>query len=89
MQNTAASNAATQANVTQARANGQYLQNQDNAQVTQDQGQYNNAVNSANTQLGQANQAGQNLANFNGLLVGINCPGVDIPQASFLLTHAC
>ena len=57
LNNTAASNSATQSYVNQARQQGQQLQNQWNTQTTQDQGQYNQAVN--NTQ-----NAYNNLSNF-------------------------
>lgn len=57
LNNTAASNSATQSYVNQARQQGQQLQNQWNTQTTQNQGQYNQAVN--NTQ-----NAYNNLSNF-------------------------
>ena len=57
LNNTGASNGATQGYINQARQTGQQLQNQWNAQTTQDQGQYNQAVN--NTQ-----NAYNNLSNF-------------------------
>lgn len=64
--NSAASNAATQQYVNQARQQGQQLQNQYNQQAAQYSGQYNQDVNTAN-------QYGSNLSNFaNNMQSGTN-----------------